>query len=205
MTRHLASCLVGLLVAASGSAVADTDVLGQVPLVCREVSPIPRSSRIVSTAFNASISTANCMAELGMNGLLVGNNDESIAALDAAVRPSIAMYDAIIVNGDPAYRIIAEQAKGDLYQALVVRMRNTIPRSPTGSSGDAFEAAVDNWQWSHAALERKLEPWLMQADFCFDHIARLGDENPAIVARNPVLAHDVRTARNARRLGVASR
>jgi hypothetical protein len=211
MTKYLATCLFSLLVAASGSAVADTGAalapitLGQVPRQCREVSPIPRSSRVVSTAFNASISTANCMAELAMNKVVATNTDESIAALDAAVRPSIAMLDAIIVDGDPGYRIMAEYAKADLYQALAVRMRNTIPRSPTGLTGEAFEAAVDGWQRSHADLEHKIEPWLVQSDLAYDHVARIGAQNPAIVALNPVLVHDVQIAHDVERPGVASR
>jgi hypothetical protein len=206
MRKLIISCLLVSSLPAladSGASLAPIDPV-RVPAVCREVSPMPHDSRTVTTALAASLTAANCMAEMAMNTRIFIDTDGSIATIDGAMAPSVAMFDAIVAQGDPAEQIIALHAKGDLYTGLVVRMRNALPPAPTGT-GHTFEVATSDWQLRHAILEDKLEPWLVKADRAFQTVAELGVDHPELVARNPVLLHDVRVAQRTRRLGVAAR
>ena len=165
---------------------------------------MPHDSRTVTTALSASLTAANCMAEMGMNALVFTDTEGSMASIEVEMAPSVAMLDAIVAQGDPAEQIAALHALGDLYTGLAVRMRNALPPAPSGR-GHAFEVATSDWRLRHARLEDKLEPWLLKADHAFDAVAELGVDHPQIVAKSPVLRHDVRVAQRTRHLGVASR
>ncbi len=161
-----------------------------VPKVCGDVSPLPDGARTVVPAFAASMSAASCIAEHEMNALTITDDDASIAALDVAVQPAIAMYDAVIAQGGPSQKIIALHAKGDLYISLAVRMRDTVP-------------PMDRER--HEILEDKLATWLTEADVAFERVVEIGHAHPIMVLTNPVISHDVGTARRAQRPGVAIR
>ncbi len=121
-------------------------VVSNLPARCRALAVVPPSARISDPDFGAHVSVANCMAEEAMSGLALRPDVASIAALDAAAAPSLAVLDDVIEHGDAGWMLVAEEAKADLLFGMVVRMRIV-----TGDSGD------------HEALDAMLAPWLNEA------------------------------------------
>ena len=110
------------------------------------------------------------------------------------------MLDGVIQNGDAGWKIIAQHAKGDLYVAMMVRMRNTIP--PYGSSTTA--SALADLDLRHTMLEPRLDEWREHADASFAQVQDLASENPQFAFANPVVASAI-TSSQVTRTGVASR
>jgi hypothetical protein len=118
---------------------------------------VPASATIPGPALAAHVSVANCLAEAAMNALTISPDALSISRLDAAVAPSVAILDDVIAAGDAHYRTIAEAAKLDLYDSMIVRERASRTKSDV--------ASID-------ALETKLDPWRALADRAANAIAR---------------------------------
>jgi len=89
-----------------------------------------------------------------MNALHLAPDDASVSAINAATKPSFDMLDAAIQAGDPALTPIAQQARADLVQSMVVRMRAS---AAPMTMEKLAQATAD-----HAAIEAKIKPWLAQ-------------------------------------------
>jgi hypothetical protein len=113
---------------------------------CRALAVVPPSARISDPDFAAHVSVANCMAEEAMSGLALRPDSASIAALDAAAAPSLAILDDVLEHGDARWELVADAAKADLWFGMVVRMR-----------------IVTNDPDDQRELEAKLAPWLDDA------------------------------------------
>jgi len=98
---------------------------------------------------------ASCMAEEKLNALHVAPDDASVSAINAATKPSFDMLDAAIQAADPTVTPVAQQAKADLYQSMVVRLRAS---AAPMTMEKLAQATAD-----HAAIESKIKPWLDQA------------------------------------------
>ncbi len=116
------------------------------PAQCRELARTPASAETPPPELAAHLSVANCLAEDEMAHVALAPDDASRLALDAAVRPSLAMFDDVIAHGDAHARFLAEAAKADLYLGLVIRVRSVATTPEV-----------------HAKLEPSLTPWLEQA------------------------------------------
>jgi hypothetical protein len=113
------------------------------------------------------------MAVVAMNELVPAPDDASIARLNAAVAPSMALLDSVIGAGDPYWIIVAQDAKRGLYVGMLVRER--------ASLRDADFHARD-------ALEVKLAPWLTEASRATVAITQLGRSDPELAKRDPLVA-----------------
>lgn len=140
---------------------------------CARLAQIPRSSEIALPVFAAHVSVANCTAEEAMNRLSLAPDDASIDRLNTAVAPSIAMLDEVISAGSPYWKMVAEDAKRDIYVGMVVRMRSSIP--------DADLA-------KHDALEPKLARWIDEGEKSRSAVTALAGQHPEVSGRDVVVA-----------------
>lgn len=124
-----------------------------------------------------------------MNDLKLTIDDASIARLDAAVAPAVALLDRVIQVGDPYWKLVAEDAKRDLYLGMIVRERS-IP-------------GLD--LVAHEALEAKLAPWQAQEEHAIVAMAKLGREHPGLAERDAVIAGVYQRIGEERVAGVAMR
>lgn len=154
-------------------------VVSSLPTRCRALTVVPPSARISAPELAAHVSVASCMAEEAMSGLALWPDAASIAALDAAAAPSLAMLDDVIEYGDARWMLVAEEAKADLLFGMIVRMRVV-----TDDPGD------------REALDAMLAPWLNEAT----QVTR--DAN-GVTRQEQRFEHD-RTRYNDARSGVAA-
>ena len=69
-----------------------------------------------------------CQAELRFDALTLHPDDASMVRLNEAAKPSFALARSrAIQSHDPALMPVAQKARRDLYVAMAVRMRNSIP------------------------------------------------------------------------------
>jgi hypothetical protein len=130
-----------------------------VPGPCARVGTAPASATIPQPALSALISLAMCEAALRFDALRLTPDTESMIRLNEAAKPSFALLDQAIQSHDPVLMPAAMKARRDLYIAMAVRMRNSIPPITPTTVGPAL-AAHDE---AHDELERKLTVWLGDA------------------------------------------
>jgi hypothetical protein len=129
-----------------------------VPSSCATVAAVPSDATIPQPSITARIATANCAAGVRLDALKITPDENSLNAMVAAVKPSFDLLDQVATAGDPALATVAQTMRSNLYAAMVVRARNSIPTITMTTVG-AELAAHDQ---AHAALEGKLQPWLSQ-------------------------------------------
>ncbi len=176
MQRHL---FAAVLLSASVASATPVSVPGldplprEIPTTCVALAKVPASAVSSGPTLAARVSVANCMAEVGMNAVARIADDASIAKLDQAVAPSIDILDSVIRAGDPYWKVVAENAKLDTYESMIVRERVSIPGSDVAA---------------HAALEPKLAPWQEDAKETLAAIAEIAHANPSLAQRDPVIS-----------------
>lgn len=173
--------VVPALVFASGLASAEPasdlpTLPGNLPAQCQPLADIPASTQVTGPATAAHISVANCVAEVAMNQLTVRPDMDSLAALGGAVAASMDMLDDVIRLDDPYWKVIAQNAKHDLYLGMMVRTRVSL-------DGDVA---------AHEELEAELAPWRNDASRATDAIATITLADPTLAERDPVIAAIVR-------------
>jgi hypothetical protein len=146
--------------------------IAELPAHCQALAVTSPSARIVDPDFAAHISVANCLAEDAMAKLALQPDPASVAALQAAAGPSLAILDDVIDHGDPHWKLLADMAKADLYTGMVVRMRV--------ANSDPLD---------HAKLEPRLVPWLDGASRATEQARELALTEP--VGDDPASRHEV--------------
>ena len=164
---------------------------------CRPLAEIPQNTRLAGPRFDAAISVASCMASARTRHIVLAPSLDSVAALDGAEAPALAILDRVIRIGDPAHVLLARHAKLDILEGNVARLLAAVPPvSPVMSRADvaAHFRLVD----ATAALAR---PWQRRADATRRAIARLVNAHPELATRDPVLAHAITNSRLDRVVG----
>jgi hypothetical protein len=129
-----------------------------VPPACSALAAEP-AAQIPQPALEARIALASCGAEVRFNALKLTADAESIAALNAAAKPSMDLLEVVIQHSDPVWSPVARAIRGNLYVAMAVRMRSAIPVVTPQTVGDPLTAHAN----AHAAVEAEIKPWLDQA------------------------------------------
>ncbi len=161
--------LVTLVLGASAASAAPLDPLPRaIPARCTALAHPPASATIPGPALASHISVAKCMAEVAMNATAVTADDASIAKLDAAVAPAVDVLDSVIRVGDAHWKVVAENAKRDIYGSMIVRERVTVPGTDVAA---------------HAALEPKLVRWQEDENEAAAAIARITHQTPQMAHR----------------------
>ncbi len=147
----------------AGTALADSSLppidAASIPGQCAAVAQVPPSATIPQPAIAARIALASCGAEVRFNALQLSPGEASIPALADAAKASLALLDAAIQQNDPTWTPIAQKARTDLFESMVVRARNSIPAITMQTVG----APLAEHDQLHAALEPKLKQWIDQA------------------------------------------
>jgi hypothetical protein len=180
--RGLGTIITSLLVLATTTAQAGAGrnapaagplaIGAEMPAACRTWADDVTSARTEQLALGAELSLANCVAADRFQALTLTGDDASMKALAEAVKPALAMLDQITQGSDPAYQIMAAQAKGDLYDSMVVRMRNT----------------------GRSDLEPQLLPWSQAAAVAYAEAVRVAKAHPELINSNLVVASAVRSS-----------
>jgi hypothetical protein len=195
--RHAMSLLFVLPVLAPASALANPPLSAQ----CDALTRFPTDVSSDAPKLEAMISTAACVADARIANVEIQPTEDSVLALDAAVEPSMRLYDAVMEHGDLAHRLLAEHAKGALYDALAVRVRAAVPPvtgRPTDAKQVAFKDRVDR-------TDRLVLAWLELADDAYNDVSRLAKTDPELLVRNSVLADIVYDSRLERAAAIATR
>ena len=161
--------LCSMVAVASAEPLTPTVEPRTLPAPCRTVAEVPRDAETLTVHLDATISAANCQAQINVHALKLSATQASVDAVDAAIAPSIELLDAVIQKGDISAQVIAQHAIGDIYQGAAVELR-----AIGGKDGDALVGR-----------------WLLKAQAAFSESARLGAQIPDRVATDPVLAFAV--------------
>lgn len=163
-------------------------VLEDVPQACRDLGKLANSASLAQ-ALSARISLASCLVDAKVRELALCDCEQSVIELDAAAAPSIALLDEAFALGDPATKILARQALGDMLQSFATRLVATVP------------TPVDGSESAHALRETRLHllmplvsPWFVRSQSAYVELDRIARENPKL-AKNPAVLSAVRASR----------
>jgi hypothetical protein len=170
--------------------------LDAVPEQCNAIGK-QANTVTVSVAQSARISLASCLADTKLATLALLDCEESVLAVEAAAKPSFEILDGVSATADDVTKIVAEQAKAELYNQMTLRMRKTL-----GSPG-ASESDIALYNVRKDLLEGLLLAWKDAAAGSYERIMLSVKAKPAL-AKNPVVATAMRTAKDRLRLHVAS-
>lgn len=159
---------------------------GAIPPQCRIFARAPAPTPQLQ--LEARISIATCMVGVQLDGIqrTIKKPTAGLEALGDAASPAIYMLDDVIAQGDPTTTILAQHAKGDIYAALAVRLRTTVPPM-TSAATETDRLQLDAM---HAAIEPAVKPWLDAADRAFNDAIATAEQHPELHP-NAVVAHAV--------------
>jgi hypothetical protein len=153
----MAIVLLMWFLAGSGERLAGEDI---VPVVCRDPGP-EVADESVDAELARRFVTTSCAARERMNALVhLRSSDISRLALEVAVAPTFAELDEIERVGSPGWQIAVEQARGDLYITMAVRLRS----APSDATTEQTEQHVSRW--------------LMRATTAYAAVRRIAVEHP---------------------------
>jgi hypothetical protein len=140
-------------------------------------------------ALSARITLAGCLVDQRTKPLVLCDCEQSVQDLASAASQSLALLDDVIAIGDPATKILALQARGDLLQGFATRILATVP-APT----DGSEAAMNLHDTRLSLITPLVQPWQQQAHDAYTEVDRLARANPPL-AKNVAVVAAVRSAR----------
>ncbi|MBA3394969.1 MAG: hypothetical protein H0T89_20145 [Deltaproteobacteria bacterium] len=148
-------------------------------------------------ALSARITLANCVAEAKLATLQLVDAQDSVQAVDDATAHSFAILDEVIGNADAVTKIVAEQAKAELYTNMAIRMLASVPAPGAGEAASALH------QTRKDLLVGMLAPWRDKAAASYEHIVAIANADPKLV-KNPVVATALRTSKDRLRARTAT-
>jgi len=173
--------------------------LATVPEACQSLAK-QAVAPTLQVALSARVSLASCLAEHAVSPLELCDCGDSVAAIDKAVAPAIALLDDVVDNADPATQMIAEHTEGELYAGFSLRLLATLPKL----APEATEAEQSLRDLRKQTLEAQLTPWREAAMTAFQHVVELSKDHPAAAAL-PVVAAAVRDSEQRLAADVAAR
>jgi hypothetical protein len=174
---------------ANSAALPPLDV-GSLPSQCRVLAREPHSATTLGPRLAAYTSVASCMATARLRELSVSPTQASVDAMNAAIATSIALYDAVIQNGDVKDQLFAEYAKADLYSGVNTRLLASV-------------SAPDNPASVNQAMALG-EAWRVNARDGYHAVAQLG-VGTGLATTDPMVAYEVRDSQRSQSSGIATR
>jgi hypothetical protein len=168
--------------------------------VDEQCKPIAKQASAVSVpvALSARVSLANCIADTKLAKLTLLDCEDSVLAVDDAAKQSFELIDGVIAGAtDESTKIVAEQAKAELYNQMIARMMKTLPAHDGTASSIAMHDA------RKGILDGLVVKWKDAAAVSYENILAIVKAKPAL-EKNPVVAQAMRTAKDRLRLHVAS-
>lgn len=160
--------------------------LATVPAPCRPLAK-QAGAPTAAIALAGRVSLASCMVEHAVAPISLCDCGESIAAVDKAAAPAIALIDEVISAAehlDPAGQLIATHAKGEIYAGFTVRLLATLPKP----GAEAGEAELTLRDLRHQALDAQLAPWRATATTAFQRVVALAQAHPELAGKPAVAA-----------------
>ena len=171
--------------------------LDEVPEQCKTIAK-QASAVSVPVALSARVSLANCIADTKLAKLTLLDCEDSMLAVDDAAKQSFELIDGVIAGAtDDSTKIVAEQAKAELYNQMTARMLKALP------AHDGTESSIAMHNVRKSLLEGLLVRWKDAAATSYQNILAIVKAKPAL-EKNPVVAIAMRTAKDRLRLHVAS-
>ena len=171
--------------------------LYELPEDCRTIAK-QASAVSVPVALSARISLANCVADTKLAKLTLLDCEDSVLAVDEAAKLSLELIDGVIAGAtDDTTKIVAEQAKAELYNQMVTRMMRTLP------AHDGTESSIAMHTVRKGILEGLVAKWKDAAAGSYENILAIAKAKPAL-EKNQVVRTAVATAKDRLRLHVAS-
>jgi hypothetical protein len=176
-------------------------VVEDTPERCRAIA---KRANVPSVAqgLSARIALAGCLADAAMQPLSLIDGEESVLAIEEAVKPGFELLDLVVDKGDASMKIMALRAKADLYTTMSAKMMNTVP-PPSNTSAEAAGLRETRRQ----IVDGMVQPWRDRQREAHQQIVGLNRAHPEL-NKNPVVQTAVRDSeRQLAQLGqpVASR
>jgi hypothetical protein len=165
-----------------------TIVVEDLPAACKDLGKLASSVR-PAQALSARISLSSCLIEQKMRDLVLCDCEQSVNEINTAAAPSLALLDEVFALGDPANKILARQAQGDLLQSFATRMLATVP-PPMDSS----QSAIALRETRLGLLTPLVNPWFVRAQSAYAELDKIARANPQL-AKNPAVLMAVRSSR----------
>jgi hypothetical protein len=165
-----------------------TIVVEDLPAACKDLGKLASSVR-PAQALSARISLSSCLIEQKMRDLVLCDCEQSVNEINTAAAPSLALLDEVFALGDPANKILARQAQGDLLQSFATRMLATVP-PPMDSS----QSAITLRETRLGLLTPLVNPWFVRAQSAYAELDKIARANPQL-AKNPAVLMAVRSSR----------
>lgn len=143
----------------------------------------------INRALSARISLSSCLVDHKLKPLVLCDCEQSVQDINAAIELPMTLLEEVYTAGDPAMKILARQAKGDLMLGLVQRMQNTVP-PPVNATPEAQQLRITRIDM----LTPMLTPWQDAAKAAFKEVDIIAKANPQLAKNQAVLAA-VRAAR----------
>jgi hypothetical protein len=159
-----------------------------IPDQCKPLAKEAEATSI-NRALSARISLSSCLADHKLKPIVLCDCEQSVQDINAATTLSLALLDEVYTVGDPSMKILARQAKGDLFLGLVQRMQNTVP-PPVNATPEANELRTTRIDM----LTPMLVPWQDAAKASFKEVDIIAKANPQL-SKNTAVVAAVRAAR----------
>lgn len=169
---------------------AKLPAVGEVPKACASAGHLADNPR-PQFALAARITLAECMANDALKAQtdLIDSQD-SIAALEDGMAPSLALLDQAIATRDAKLVILGEHAKGAIYAAMTVRMQQAVPPLPASPSDEQVQLRNQRV----AVLATWMQPWKDKQHAAFTRVGAVVQEHPRL-ANDAVVANAIADAR----------
>lgn len=159
-----------------------------IPDQCKPLAKEAEATSI-NRALSARISLSSCLADHKLKSIVLCDCEQSVQDINTATTLSLSLLDEVYTVGDPAMKILARQAKGDLFLGLAQRMQNAVP-PPVNATPEATELRNTRLDM----LAPLLIPWQDAAKASFKEVDIIAKANPQLAKNQAVLAA-VRAAR----------
>lgn len=169
-----------------------------VPEACRDFAKLA-TSQSKNAALSAQISLATCLVDQRSKSLVLCDCEQSVLDVNAVLEPSLLMLDQVYVAGDPATKILARHAQGEMLSSFAARMLATVP--PPATNTEAATALRDT---RLAMVQPLVQPWQARAQAVFSDLDKIARANPQL-AKNAAVVAAVRSGRAKLSSGVAKR
>ena len=163
-------------------------VVADLPEKCRDLGKLA-DSRSQNQALSARISLASCLVEERVKPIVLCDCEQSVNDLHAASVQSLALLEEVTQVGDPATKVLALQAQGDLLAGFATRLLNTVPRPI-----DASEASIALNDTRLSMLQPHVVPLQQRARLAYQQLETVARANPQL-AKNAAVVAAVRSSR----------
>ena len=163
-------------------------VVEDLPEKCRDLGKLADSPS-QNQALSARTSLASCIVEQKLKDVVLCDCEQSVRDIEAASELSFKLLEEVAQVGDPATKILALQAQGDMLSSFATRVLATVPPAI-----DSTESAIALRDMRLSLITPLVTPWQQRARSAYQELERVARANPQL-AKNQAVVAAVRTSR----------